>query len=85
MSLSYENLDERTRHFMLQEIDLDISRKTLYMSPRLNEQGKRHYPLLLKDAAQNHDDDWLADELRRRQCISAFEQRRKTKGGICYC
>ena len=67
---------------MLNEVDSDISKETLYVSPRLNEQGAKNYPLLLKDAIQNYNDDWLANELRHRGYMSAFEQRRKPKGGF---
>jgi len=80
MPLDYENLDERTRQFMLQELDLDVSRESLYMSPRLNERGAENYPSLLRVALGRHDDAWLADELRRGGCLEAFEQR-KTRGG----
>ena len=82
MALHYENLDDRTRRFMLQEIELDISRGTLYISPRLNDQGIKNYESLLKEAVESHDDAWLADELRRRGYLKAFERRRKPKGGF---
>ena len=82
MALRYENLDNQTRQFMLQEIELDVSRGMLYISPRLNNQGVENYESLLKDAAESHDDTWLAGELRRRGHLKAFEQRRKPKGGF---
>lgn len=81
MALHYEHLDERTRRFMLKEVDLDMSQGSLYISPRLNEQGAQQYPALLREAVQNRDDGWLANELRRLSCMKAFEQRRKPKGG----
>lgn len=82
MALSYENLDERTRQFMLEEIDLDVSREALYISPRLNEQGVQNYLSLLKEAVRHHEDAWLASELRRLGYMRAFEERRKPKGGF---
>jgi len=82
MALHYENLDERTRQFMLNEVNLDVSQETLYISPRLNEQGKKKYESHLKDAIQNRDDTWLANELRNRGYMKAFEQRRKRRGGF---
>lgn len=82
MGLHHENLDGRTRQLMLNEVDSDASKETLYISPRLNEQGAKDYPLLLRDAIQNHNDDWLANELRCRNYMNASEQRRKPKGGL---
>jgi len=82
MALHYENLDKRTRQFMLNEVNLDVSRGTLYISPRLNERGEQNYESLLKDAVHSHDDAWLASELRSRGYIRAFEQRRKPQGGF---
>jgi hypothetical protein len=82
MALDYEDLDDRTRQFMLQEIDWDVSQGTLYVSPRLNQEGRRNYEALLREAVRHHSDLWLADELRRRSFMSAFEQRRKRKGGF---
>jgi hypothetical protein len=82
MPLNYENLDDKTRQSMLQEIALDVSRGSLYISPRLNEQGVQNYALLLREAAESHSDAWLANELRHQGYIKAFEQRRKRKGGF---
>jgi len=82
VALRYENLDERTRQFILTEIELDRSQATLYISSRLSEQGKQDYELLLVEAARNHDDMWLANELRRPGNINASEQRKKPGGGF---
>jgi len=81
MALIYENLDARTRQFMLKEVELDISRGTLYISPRLNEQGLESYTSLLKEAIQSHDDAWLAGELRRLSCMNAVGKRKTKSGG----
>lgn len=72
----YENLDARTRQFMLNEVELDVSKGALYISPRLNRQGIEMYASLLKDAIQNHDEAWLSGELRRLNYINAFEKRK---------
>lgn len=82
MTLHYEHLDERTRHLMLKEADLDISQGTLYISSRLNEQGVTGYPALLRETIESHDDAWFANELRSRDYMTAFEQKRKPKGGF---
>ena len=81
MALEYENLDETTRSHMLSEVDYDISRDNIYMSPRLNEHGKENYVSLLKEAIIYHDDAWFALQLRSRNYMKEYEQRRKRGGG----
>lgn len=80
MSLSLIDL-ERSRRYMLEEILRDIASGTLYLSPRLNAQGKTVYAALLKDAAETYDDSWLAQELRLGGMMNEMEQQRKPKGG----
>jgi hypothetical protein len=82
MALNMVNLDETTRRFMLEEIELDISNGKLYISPRLSDTGRNDYATLLKEAAENHDDTWLAQNLRLNGRISATEQKRTPSGGI---
>ncbi len=82
MGINYENLDERTREFMIKELELDISNKTLYVSPRLNSVGKTIWENILREAIQNHDDDWLADQLLNRRCMMTHEKRRTRSGRI---
>lgn len=81
MALNYKNLDENTRRFMVSEVERDVSAGTLYVSPRLNEEGARQWPALLKEAAQSRDDAWLASTLRDRHLLRTHEERRKPKGG----
>lgn len=80
MALYYENLDEITRSFMLNEVVSDVSLNKLYMSPRLNEFGRQNYVSLLKEAIEYHNDAWLAQQLRSRGYMKDHEQR-KTRGG----
>ena len=82
MALHYENLDERTRSFMLSEVESDLSHENLYMSPRLNEPGEQNYVSLLKEAIEHHDDAWLAQQLHSRGYMKDHEQRRKQGGGF---
>jgi hypothetical protein len=81
MSLHLVNLDEKTRKYMLSEIESDVSKGTLYISPRLSLRGRQDYVALLKQAAIGYDDGWLAGNLRVNGRISSEEQRRKPKGG----
>jgi hypothetical protein len=81
MALRLENLDEATRHLMLEELDLDISEGRLYISPRLTTLGREQYPILLRQAFTGHDDPWLANSLSMGGMIKSEEQRRKPTGG----
>ncbi len=82
MGLSYPNLDDRTRQFMIQELERDIANGTVYISDRLNEAGTGGWATVLREAIERYDDDWLAAELHRRSHIKTHEQRRKPKGGV---
>jgi len=81
MGILYENLDERTREFMIQELNLDISNGRLYKSQRLNSFGQETWSEILREAVQSHNDDWLADQLQTRGCFETYEPR-KTRGRI---
>jgi len=41
MPLRYLNLDDQTRRFMVEEIDMDIASGALYLSPWLTERGAK--------------------------------------------
>lgn len=81
MGLRYEHLDETTRRYMLEEIDYDEAHNTLYLSSRLHERGCATWPAMLREAARAGTDDTLADAIRRDECMSTHEQKRKPKGG----
>ena len=82
MGLHYENLDETTRSYMVEEIELDIDNGKLYFSTRLNVRGRQEYPDFLRDAVSHYDDDWLARQLSRRNCFGTHETR--TRSGKQY-
>lgn len=44
---------------MLEEIELDINNNRLFISKRLNEEGQKNYPSLLKEAVKNGDEESL--------------------------
>jgi len=81
MALQLENLDARTRRYMLDELERDVAGGALYISPRLSERGRGDWQALLRAAIQGHDDAFLADSLRSHGRMKTSEQRRKTKGG----
>ncbi len=70
MGLRYVDLNERTRHFMIEEVHLGDH----YLSPRLNDAGRQQWPVLLEGAAQEYNDDWLAGQLVRGGYFNYREQ-----------
>lgn len=80
MALNLGNLDERTRDLMLQELQLDIANKALYISDRLNSIGRTEYPELLRLAIQMGNEDSLAAKLRG-GCFNFTYKRRNPKSG----
>ena len=76
MSLNYVDLDARTREFMIAEIDKDKADGNMYISNRLTANGKADWPDLIRTAAQDHDDGWLADQLAEPGRIANTELRR---------
>lgn len=81
MGLNYLNLDDRTRLFMVEEIQSDVADNSMYISPRLTSDGQDDWPDLVRVAAQSYDDDWLAAQLRGTGRLRDTEQRRKRGGG----
>ena len=77
MALHYENLDEKTRSYMLNEVNLDLSQNNIYMSQRLNELGSEKYVSLLIEAITHHNDAWLAQQLRIQNYMKDREPRGK--------
>ena len=81
MALFLENLDERTRQLMLDEMEFDIANHQLHISPFLSGQGQRDYENLLRDALQNGTDETLAQSLREHRRILRTLPRRNPSGG----
>ena len=77
----FENLDERTRQLMMDEMDYDIAQNQLHISPFLSGQGQRDYTALLREALQSGTDETLAESLRQHRRILRTLPRRNPKGG----
>lgn len=60
---NFLNLDEKTRAYMLSEIESDISNRRLFISQRLNELGKTEYPNFLISAVKNSDEEDFEKQL----------------------
>ena len=81
MALYFENLDDRTRQLMLEEMEYDIANHQLHISPFLSGQGQRDYENLLRDALQSGNDETLAESLREHRRILRTLPRRNPTGG----
>lgn len=77
MGLDYQSLDSATRAAMVAEIERDVAAGSLYISPRLTDQGVREWPDLLRSAAETGTDDWLARELSARGLLKSQEESRR--------
>jgi hypothetical protein len=80
MGINYKNLDEKTRKFMLEELEMDIANSNLYISLRLNPAGKSKWTELLRQAIKSYSDDWLASQLIG--CMNLYEERKTRTGKI---
>lgn len=78
MPLNYRDLNETTRQLMLEEIDMDVTKGTVYLSTRPTDEGRESWPKLLREAASSHDDEWLAGVLRRDHFMAQSEYRRNS-------
>src|SRR5574341_2676290 len=81
MALYFENLDDRTRQLMLDEMEYDVAHNQLHISPFLSGQGQRDYANLLREALQSGSDETLAQSLREHRRILRTLPRRNPKGG----
>jgi len=75
MSLDFEDLNELQRGYMLEELDYDLERGSLYLSKRLNERGIELYPQLLRMAIKEGNDATFAHELLMKNCLKSKEER----------
>lgn len=81
MALYLENLDDRTRQLMLDEMEYDVTHNQFHISPFLSGQGQRDYANLLREAIQSGNDETLAASLREHRRILRTLPRRNPKGG----
>ena len=65
MALQFLDLDARTRRAMLDELEDDLARRRLYLSPYLTELGRQAYEGALRAALRRGNEESLAVQLRR--------------------
>ena len=78
---NFKNLDEATRTAMLEAIEEAEGSNNIYKSTRFNDAGKKRWLPLLKQAAQEHNEHWLAYQLEADQLMIDFEGAKKPSGG----
>ncbi|SMN16188.1 hypothetical protein CRYPD_904 [uncultured Candidatus Thioglobus sp.] len=78
---SFENLNEDTRPYILQAIENAHSTDNIYLSARFTEKGKEEYLPLLKEAAKNHNEHWLACSLESPDIMKDLEGANTPFGG----
>lgn len=81
MALNLMNLDKRTREFMLEEFERDLSSGKLYLSPRLTPKGQTQYAELLRTSITDGNDVSLEATLRGPGILRDAEERRTPSGG----
>jgi hypothetical protein len=77
----FDNLDIVTRTAILEAIDEAESNNNIYYSTRFTENGKAQWLALLKQAAQDHNEHWLAYQLEAHSAMKDFEGVQTPSGG----
>jgi hypothetical protein len=78
---NFENLDDTTRSSMLQAIEEAEKTNNIYYSTRFNQNGNNQWLPLLKQAAQQFNEHWLAYQLEFNELMKDFESAIKPSGG----
>lgn len=76
VGMLFENLDQRTRRLMVQELDDDVAHGRVYLSPYLSNVGKHDFEKLLRQALREGDELTLADALRTEERMDLTEVRK---------
>ncbi|WP_424360884.1 hypothetical protein [Methylocystis parvus] len=82
MGLAYENLDEETRRFMVEEIEMDIASDKIYRSSYLTQTGQGNWPEYLLDAARTGSDETLSRTLQMAGSFNAMPTRQLANGKV---
>ncbi|MGE5404097.1 MAG: hypothetical protein ACM3PP_04075 [Candidatus Saccharibacteria bacterium] len=82
MALDLQNLDTKTRRLMLEELQLDIDNRDVYISSRLNEKGAAMFTDLLKKSIDMGSSNTFALDLKLNGCFNTTEPRSTKTGGI---
>ncbi|VAW65664.1 hypothetical protein MNBD_GAMMA08-1170 [hydrothermal vent metagenome] len=78
---NFENLNEDTRPYVLKAIENAENTNNIYCSARFTERGKEEYLPLLKEAAKDHNEHWLAYSLESPGIMKEHEGASTRSGG----
>ena len=78
---NFINLDEKTRQHMLEAISEAEVSGNIYFSTRFNDAGYKQWLPLLKEAAQEQNEHWLAYQLEAKGLMKGFEGAMTPSGG----
>jgi len=81
MVFNFINLDGEIRQIMVEEIKKAEATKNIYYSKRFNPKGNERWPSLLIEAAEKHDEHWLAYKIEEENLMIGFEMARIPSGG----
>ncbi len=77
----FKDLDSETRKYMIEAIEEAENSGNIYFSTRFNQDGKNEWINLLKEAANSHNEHWLAFQLESRKLMTDFETAATPSGG----
>lgn len=66
---------------MRDEVITDLNEERMLVSERLNENGKNRWHILLEKVVTEHNEIWLADQIKKENLLNTSERRRKKTGG----
>ncbi|MCK4817033.1 hypothetical protein KA005_14785 [bacterium] len=78
---NFIDLDEITRKFMIEEIELANSTGHIYYSKRFNKPSDPEWLSLLKQAASSYNEHWLAYQIESKGMMKGIEGSRTPSGG----
>lgn len=81
MSLYLQQLDAQTRELMVEEVEYDLERHQVHISPYLSGQGVHDFAPLLLEAIRSGDETTLAQALGKMRRIARTGHRRLPEGG----
>lgn len=81
MKFNFTHLDDHTRKLMMEEIARATDNDQIYISTRFNAIGSGKWVAWLTDAAESHDEHWLAYQIEVSGGMTEFEGRAKPSGG----
>ena len=81
MKFNFTNLDEQTRALMKEEIARAADNDEIYFSARFNDIGSSNWVSWLTEAADSHDEHWLAYQIEASGGMKDFEGRAKPTSG----